>query len=81
MKSKIRENVVTTKEGETRYKEAIDARWIASKGKQYYGNTGIGLFPVSSTFRRFSASFYYEYLTKVDNHTFLTEEEFKNLGY
>ena len=81
MKEQVKSNLIVRKPNITTYKDPIDMKWVNKKTKAFYGNKGIGLFPVGTTFRRFTASFYYEFLTKMDNHTHSSEEEFAKIGY
>jgi len=61
--------------------ESITMKWISKKSKAYWAGKGIGLFPIGTTDKRFKASFYYEFLTKIDGHNQITEEEFEKIGY
>ena len=81
MKEQVKANLRVVKNNMSTYKEPIDLKWVNKKTKAFYGNKGIGLFPVGTTFRRFTASFYYEFITKMDNHNYATEEEFAKIGY
>jgi len=81
MKTQIANNLITNALGASRYREHVDYKWVAKKTRAYYAGRGIGLLETKAKMSRFSASFYYEFLTKMDNHTTETAEEFDNIGY
>lgn len=83
MKKQVQGNLIkiTSLTGATRYREPINMQWVSKKSKAYWAGKGIGLFPIGSTDKRFKASFYYEYLTKIEGHNETTEEEFVTIGY
>ena len=83
MEKQVRLNMVPigTLDHQFRNKETVNLTWLRKKTRDYYGNKGLGLFAVSSTTKRFQASFYYHYLTKMNSHNDETDIEFKDLGY
>lgn len=81
MKPQLLNNIVTLPLGNTRYKEIVDYKWVMKKTRAYYAGRGIGLFETKAKMSRFAASFYYEFLTKLNRHDDGTSEEFDKIGY